>query len=105
MEIGFPVAVFAKKCDRCNVSIVFALVIAVLLLLSCTPKQTPVEQGITDQVLHIANQTEPQELDPHIVTGVPEFHILEALFEGLVIAETESLRPVPGVATAWDTAR
>lgn len=73
-------------------------------LLSCSQKTTPVERGISSQTLLIANQTEPQDLDPHIVTGVPEFHIMEALFEGLVIAEPKELQPVPGVARSWDLA-
>jgi oligopeptide transport system substrate-binding protein len=75
----------------------------VALLTACTPRQTPVERGIAARELIIANQTEPQDLDPDIVTGVPEFHILEALFEGLVIAEPKELRPEPGVAKSWDT--
>jgi oligopeptide transport system substrate-binding protein len=68
----------------------------------CAKKTTNVEEGIADQTLHFANQTEPQDLDPHIVTGVPEFHILEALFEGLVIVEPKNLTPVPGVARSWE---
>ncbi|MBN1758275.1 MAG: peptide ABC transporter substrate-binding protein [Chitinispirillaceae bacterium] len=89
----------------CRVRLFIAVLIAAALsLLGCTSKQTAVECGIADQELYIANQTEPQDLDPHIVTGVPEFHILEALFEGLVISEPKSLQPVPGVAKSWDTA-
>ena len=81
-----------KKC-RISTYRVWLLTMAVTagmfmgLLPSCVKKQTPVERGIADQELYIANQTEPQDLDPHIVTGVPEFHILETLLEGLVIAE------------------
>lgn len=72
------------------------------LLAGCAKRTTNVEEGIAAQTLHFANQTEPQDLDPHIVTGVPEFHILEALFEGLVIAEPKNLTPVPGVARSWE---
>ena len=74
------------------------------LLLLCSRQSTPVERGIVTQTLLFANQTEPQDLDPHIVTGVPEFHIMEALFEGLVIAEPKELAPVPGVARSWELA-
>jgi len=31
---------------------------------------SPVDQGLIDQVMHIGNGSEPQGLDPHIVTGV-----------------------------------
>ena len=41
--------------------------------------------GNRDGVLHYGNGTEPQGLDPHVVTGVPENHIIRALFEGLAV--------------------
>ena len=44
----------------------------------------------------------PQSLDPHIATGVPEHHIISALMEGLVYKDKETLEPRPGVAKAWD---
>jgi len=76
--------------------------VAAVTLSSCSSSASRVELGRATQTLHIANQTEPQDLDPHIVTGVPEFHILQALFEGLVITEPQNLQPVPGVAHSWD---
>jgi oligopeptide transport system substrate-binding protein len=67
------------------------LVLAALAVLSGCKKsenpgstaagQTP---GAQAQVLHFGNGTEPQDLDPQIVTGVPENKIVNALFEGLV---------------------
>ena len=53
-------------------------------------------------VWRIGNGTEPQDLDPHIVTGVPEHKILMALFEGLVTENPKDLSPEPGVAEKWD---
>ena len=50
----------------------------------------------------MGNGTEPQDLDPHVVTGVSESHILMALLEGLVIRHPEGLDPLPGVAESWD---
>ncbi len=85
-------------------SIQLPLLSLLLILFSCSHKSTPVESGIATQTLLIGNQTEPQDLDPHIVTGVPEFHIMEALFEGLVIAEPKKLQPVAGVAHSWERA-
>jgi len=52
-------------------------------------------------VLHMGNGTEPASLDPHVVTGVPEHHILGALFEGLVNLDAKDLAPKPGVAESW----
>jgi oligopeptide transport system substrate-binding protein len=53
-------------------------------------------------IIRIGNGTEPEGLDPHIVTGVPEHHILLTLFEGLVRADTGNLSPTPGVAETWE---
>jgi oligopeptide transport system substrate-binding protein len=74
-----------------------------MLFSGCTGRQTPVDIGIRDQVLHLGNQTEPQDLDPHIITGVPEMNIISALLEGLVSEDPKDLHPVPGVAERWET--
>ncbi len=50
----------------------------------------------------MGNGGEPQELDPYIVTGVSEQHLLMSLFEGLVTEDPVDLHPVPGVAERWD---
>lgn len=53
-------------------------------------------------VINIGNGAEPEGLDPHIVTGVPEHHVLTTLFEGLVGLDPDTLEPIPGVAERWD---
>jgi oligopeptide transport system substrate-binding protein len=62
----------------------------------------PVDIGNREQVLHIGSGTEPQDLDPHIVTGVTEHHLIMSLLEGLVTEDPKDLHPVPGVAKSWD---
>ncbi len=54
------------------------------------------------KVLRLGNGSEPQDLDPQIVTGTPEHQLVEALFEGLVgfAADGESLEPA--AAASWD---
>ena len=37
-----------------------------------------------------------------MVTGVPENHIIRALFEGLAVKNPYTLEPAPGVAESWD---
>lgn len=78
------------------------ILIPVLSFVHCGPKITPVADGIKKGILHFGNQTEPQDLDPHIVTGVPEFHIIQSLLEGLVIPDPVSLQPIPGAASSWE---
>lgn len=70
-------------------------------LLACGNGETNVSSGNRQQILHWGNGTEPQELDPHIVTGVPEHHIIVALLEGLVLKDPATLEPIPGVAERW----
>lgn len=52
--------------------------------------------------MHYGNGSEPQGLDPHVVTGVPENHLIRALFEGLAVKNPYTLEPEPGVAESWD---
>lgn len=79
-----------------------ALVCATLLVAGCGDTETNVAKGNREQVLYWGNGTEPQELDPHIVTGVPENRIITALLEGLVLKDPKTLEPIPGVAEKWE---
>ena len=78
------------------------LYITLIFLVSCGSYEKPVDTSLESQILLIGNGTEPQDLDPHIVTGVPESKILMALLEGLVIRHPEGRSPMPGVAESWD---
>jgi hypothetical protein len=66
------------------------LVAAALMLTGCgksDPKAPDAAAAVNTgprTVLNFGNGTEPQDLDPQIVTGVPENKIVNALFEGLV---------------------
>jgi oligopeptide transport system substrate-binding protein len=78
------------------------LLLGLLALMACSDGSNRVTQGDRDGILHFGNATEPQAIDPHITTGVPEHHILQALFEGLVAKDPQTLAPVPAVAESWD---
>jgi oligopeptide transport system substrate-binding protein len=84
---------------------IFSLTATIFLLAntSCKNEQrnTIVSEGNKNGILHFGNQSEPEDLDPHIVTGVPEFHILQSLFEGLLLRSTGS-SSAAGVAHSWD---
>ena len=84
---------------------IFRLIFSCLtltLLASCTGGESNVLSGNRDGIFHYGNGSEPQGLDPHVVTGVPENHILRALFEGLTVKNPYTLEPEPGVAESWD---
>lgn len=50
----------------------------------------------------VINGTEPESLDPHIVTGIPEMRITKALFDGLIKLDPQEARPIPALAERWD---
>ena len=45
----------------------------------------------TGDIINVGNGAEPEGLDPHIVTGIPEHHIISTLFEGLVRMDPSGL--------------
>ena len=79
--------------------------ISCLLLLACGNGENNVSSGLVSQTLHWGNGAEPQELDPHIVTGLPEHHIIVGLLEGLVLKDPATLEPIPGMAESWDISK
>tara|TARA_R110002110_G_scaffold205066_5_gene416839 strand:+ start:14906 stop:16579 length:1674 start_codon:yes stop_codon:yes gene_type:complete len=92
---------FALRRYRLHLPAVLSCVFA-LTLIGCGGGESNVEQGNREGILHFGNGSEPQGLDPHVVTGVPENKILRALFEGLAVKNPYTLEPEPGVATHWD---
>ncbi len=73
-----------------------------ILITGCTKRETRVQHGNRDKILHLGNSSEPKDLDPHLVTGVTEHNIMSALLEGLVAENPETLAPIPGTALRWD---
>ena len=84
------------------VCLLIAVPLLVLLLASCSRRETRVEVSDREQILYEGNGGEPQELDPYVVTGVSEQRILMTLLEGLLTQDPVDLHPVPGVAERWD---
>ena len=72
-----------------------------LLLIGCQPLTSNVEKSVDDQILHWGNGAEPMSIDPHIATGLPDSHIIQALLEGLMGVHPKTLVPVPGAAQRW----
>ena len=72
------------------------------LITSCGQGESNVESGNRLGIAHIGNGAEPQGMDPHVVTGVPESNIINAIFEGLVYKDASTLEVQPGVAESWE---
>jgi len=76
--------------------------VMMVFLSGCGTDETNVSKGNETGTLHWGNGTEPQSLDPHIATGVPEHHIISSIMEGLVTKDSTTLEPKPGVAESWE---
>ena len=85
-----------------QLSAIILILTSSLLLGSCGSSENNVSKGNRTGTLHWGNGTEPQSLDPHIATGVPEHKIIIALMEGLVLKDRKTLEPRPGVAESWE---
>ena len=77
--------------------------VTALLLAGCKQPLTRVQEGNRTQTLHVTNGTDPEDIDPHIVTGVPEHHIITSIIEGLVSEDPKDLHPIPGMAESWES--
>ncbi|ADE54677.1 peptide ABC transporter substrate-binding protein [Coraliomargarita akajimensis] len=75
---------------------------ALLVVLSgCARKTTNVEEGNAKQELYIGIGAEPAALDPHITTGLTEYSVMLAFYEGLTTLHPETMAIQPGVAKFW----
>ncbi len=77
----------------------------VLLLQACKQnEETPATLAAREKILLLGNGTEPKGIDPHLVTGVPENHIISSLMEGLVSYHvSDDFETAPGVASHWES--
>ncbi|MEZ5302984.1 MAG: ABC transporter substrate-binding protein [Verrucomicrobiales bacterium] len=79
---------------------------AAALLAACGPKDPSdidAAEGVEQGILILGNGSEPEGLDVHLVTGVPENNILSSLVEGLISYHpTDDNEPFPGVAERWE---
>src|SRR5260370_826078 len=78
------------RTNRWSIRVLMSAALAGFVLVAgCSKPPTRVGEGNRLQILHKGNKSDPQELDPHIVQGVPEHHILQALIENLVTEDPE----------------
>lgn len=77
-------------------------------LLGCSEQTEPVKGGIDeavlaeDQSIVINNTAEPESIDPHKVSAVPESNIIRQMFIGLVDTDRQG-KTVPGMAESWES--
>ena len=78
-----------------------AVLVATLLLISCTKRETPVAAGIRTQTLLVGNAAEPGDLDPHQASILSDQIIVNTLFEGLTLLDEKTTQPLPAAAASW----
>lgn len=79
--------------------------LAVLLtfgLDACAKRESRVTLGYRDQVIHLGNLGEPNDLDPAYPDSQQTGNIVMALFEGLAQFDPKTCEPVPAVAERWE---
>lgn len=78
------------------------LIGALFVGLGCARKASNVEEGNRAQELYIGIGAEPAALDPHITTGLTEYSVMLAMFEGLTTLHPETMAVQPGTAESWE---
>ena len=76
---------------------------AALLVVGCRPAASDATIAAREGRLLISSGADPENLDPHSTTGVPEFKIERELFEGLV-REEKSLHTPFCTLNSWPRA-
>ncbi|BET69084.1 peptide ABC transporter substrate-binding protein [Opitutales bacterium ASA1] len=97
---SFP-AVASRRARR-GVCLLFVLTVASILA-GCRPSEPDVVRATREGRLILNIGADPEELDPHTTTGIPEFKVEMELFEGLVGEDPETGAAIPGAAESWKT--
>lgn len=78
------------------------LLCGVVALPGCWQRETNIQRGNREQILHRGVGPDLADLDPQRAAGLTDYNVLSALFEGLVSEDPTDLHPVPGVAQSWE---
>jgi oligopeptide transport system substrate-binding protein len=84
---------------------VAALFVPLAFIAGCGRSDSTGASGTTahaPQVYRYGNFAEPQDIDPQVVQGVPENHVIQSLLEGMVSSDPKDLHPIPAMAASWD---
>ncbi|MDR2776533.1 MAG: peptide ABC transporter substrate-binding protein [Puniceicoccales bacterium] len=73
------------------------LVISLCVLVGCKKKEVDTVQ----QNLRISSPNELLNADPQQIYGSNDRKIMQAVFEGLIVPDPETMKPLPGVAERW----
>ena len=102
---NYSVSFVAKKRFPCFCALLLALCLTHSGCLSGTEPSAYYGKVVTPkaQELRWSNGGLPQTFDPAFAAAPPDTDAVRALFEGLTDYDPETLAPVPGVATRWES--
>ncbi len=83
--------------------LLFTALCSLVVLSACSRRETLVEAGRREKILHVGNGAEPATLDPHLADAYTESRLLAALFEGLTVIDERTSEAVPAAAERWAT--
>ena len=75
---------------------------AVLIFAGCGGGARTGADADDKMIVRFANAAEPSDLDPHAVSGLPEYQAVTCLLEGLTRLHPRTLEPLPGQAESWE---
>lgn len=67
-------------------------------------RETAVDAGNRDKILHVGNLVEPSDLDPQVINSQQDAIIAQALFEGLCEYDPKTCVAMPAMAERWEVA-
>ena len=77
------------------------IVVCLSVCAACGERKRLVDIGNEKQILYLADQANPADIDPQITTGSVEHRIENALFEPLVTKNLSTLEIEPALADSW----
>ena len=87
-HLGIPnkraIAYFNRAFAKSKMWAWMTLILLLGLATGCRPQMEDVERAQKAGILLRGNGTEPETLDPHVATGVPENQLISCLIEGLI---------------------
>ncbi|HVT73569.1 MAG TPA: peptide ABC transporter substrate-binding protein [Lacunisphaera sp.] len=79
------------------------LLLVLALPVACSRRETAVERGNREGILHVGNGAEPGTLDPHLADAYTDLRLIAALFEGLTAIDERTSQAVPAAAESWSS--
>ncbi len=99
------IEMFFSTRARKNLAKIVSIFLCAVFAQACSERTPIIEKAAREGRLIIGNAADPATLDPSFATGTTEAKILNGLFEGLVRADSITLKIQPAVAKSWSVSK